>query len=62
MTVTMKLKRYSPNDLQGFVNVVCNNGYAIRFRKGSCVHLMADITDDEAIGREWEAENEADGG
>lgn len=59
MTTTIKLKKPTDKDLVGFINIITDSGYAVRFRKGSKMNLMADITDDEKIGRDWASETES---
>ena len=58
MTVTIKLHKPSDRDLVGFITIVTDAGYAVRFRKGGKVNLMCDITDDEKVGRDWAQEGE----
>jgi len=60
MTASIKLRKPLERDLVGFINIVTDAGYAVRFRKGSKMHLMCDITDDEKKGREWAAQEETD--
>ena len=57
-TLTFKLKTYTDSGVMGFVRTLTENGYGVRFRKGNCTKLMVDVTDDDALIREWqEGEN-----
>lgn len=51
MNVTMRIKRYSANDLAGFINIITENGYSVVLRKGNNAAMTVDITNDSAVVR-----------
>ena len=61
-TLTFKLKTYTDSGVMGLVRTLTENGYGVRFRKGNCTKLMVDVTDDDALIREWDMQKGEDDG